>query len=114
MDFVFLLQDANLHGAQSQRRSRSNSGGAQMVTRKSPSCIPARPSNSAQELVRLTSGRRTVSLKTLRVPDSEKQFTMALVWSVRNHDEGTVQKAYGTLHEVAEALPSLIDQKDAD
>ena len=33
----------------------------------------------------------------------------ALVWSVRNHDEGTVQKAYGTLREVAEALPMLLD-----
>lgn len=32
----------------------------------------------------------------------------ALVWSVRNHDEGTVRRAYGTLHEVAEALPSLL------
>jgi aminoglycoside phosphotransferase (APT) family kinase protein len=38
----------------------------------------------------------------------------ALVWSVRNHDEGTVQKAYGTLREVAEALPALIDQKGSD
>ena len=36
----------------------------------------------------------------------------ALVWSVRNHDEGTVQKAYGTLREVAEALPALVDPKD--
>ena len=36
----------------------------------------------------------------------------ALVWSVRNDDEGTVQRAHGTLREVAEALPSLIDQKD--
>ena len=33
----------------------------------------------------------------------------ALVWSVRNHDEETVQKAYGTLREVAEALPMLLD-----
>jgi aminoglycoside phosphotransferase (APT) family kinase protein len=33
----------------------------------------------------------------------------ALVWSVRNHDEGTLQKAYGTLREVAEALPMLLD-----
>ena len=31
----------------------------------------------------------------------------ALVWSVRNHDDGTVKRAYGTLREVAEALPSL-------
>ena len=31
----------------------------------------------------------------------------ALVWSVRNHDEGTVKRAYGILREVAEALPSL-------
>lgn len=34
----------------------------------------------------------------------------ALVWSVRNHDEGTVQRAYGTLREVAEALPSLLEE----
>ncbi len=33
----------------------------------------------------------------------------ALVYSVRTHDEGTVQRAYGTLREVAEALPALID-----
>jgi len=33
----------------------------------------------------------------------------ALVYSVRTHDEGTVQRAYGTLREVAEALPTLID-----
>jgi aminoglycoside phosphotransferase (APT) family kinase protein len=33
----------------------------------------------------------------------------ASVWSVRNHDEGTVQRAYGTLREVAETLPTLID-----
>jgi hypothetical protein len=33
----------------------------------------------------------------------------ALVWSVRNHDEGTVQSAHGTLREVAEAHPGLID-----
>lgn len=38
----------------------------------------------------------------------------ALVWAVRNHDEDTVQKAYGTLHEVAEALPALIDPKDSN
>ena len=38
----------------------------------------------------------------------------ALVWSVRNHDEGTVQKAYGTVREVAEALPTLIDPKEAN
>ena len=31
----------------------------------------------------------------------------ALVYSVRHHDEGTVQRAYGTLREVAEALPAL-------
>ena len=31
----------------------------------------------------------------------------ALVWSVRNDDEGTVQRAYGTLREVANELPSL-------
>jgi aminoglycoside phosphotransferase (APT) family kinase protein len=37
----------------------------------------------------------------------------ALVWSVRNRDEGTVQKAYGTLREVAEGLPDLIDPKDS-
>jgi aminoglycoside phosphotransferase (APT) family kinase protein len=36
----------------------------------------------------------------------------ALVYSVRHHDEGTVQRAYGTLREVAEALPALI--KDSD
>ena len=36
----------------------------------------------------------------------------ALVYSVRNHDEGTVQRAYGTLREVAEALPALIDQRE--
>jgi aminoglycoside phosphotransferase (APT) family kinase protein len=36
----------------------------------------------------------------------------ALVWSVRHHDEGTVQKAYGTLREVAEALSGMIAQKD--
>ena len=29
----------------------------------------------------------------------------ALVWSVRNHDEGTVKRAYGTLREVAALLP---------
>jgi aminoglycoside phosphotransferase (APT) family kinase protein len=34
--------------------------------------------------------------------------SMALVWSVRNHDEGTVQRAYGTLREVVEALPNLL------
>ena len=33
----------------------------------------------------------------------------ALVYSVRTDDEGTVQRAYGTLREVAEALPALID-----
>jgi len=33
----------------------------------------------------------------------------ALVYSVRTHDEGTVQRAYGTLRDVAEALPALID-----
>lgn len=33
----------------------------------------------------------------------------ALVYSVRTHDEGTVERAYGTLREVAEALPALID-----
>jgi aminoglycoside phosphotransferase (APT) family kinase protein len=33
----------------------------------------------------------------------------ALVYSVRTHDEGTVQRAYGTLRVVAEALPALID-----
>ena len=33
----------------------------------------------------------------------------ALVWSVRNNDESTVQRAYGTLREVAEELPSLLD-----
>ena len=38
----------------------------------------------------------------------------ALVYSVRTHDEGTVQRAYGTLREVAEALPTLIDPKDAN
>jgi aminoglycoside phosphotransferase (APT) family kinase protein len=38
----------------------------------------------------------------------------ALVWSVRNHDEGTVQRAYGTLREVAEAIPALIDQEELD
>ena len=32
----------------------------------------------------------------------------ALVYSVRTQDEGTVQRAYGTLREVAEALPALI------
>lgn len=32
----------------------------------------------------------------------------ALVWSARNHDEGTIQRAYGTLREVATALPSLL------
>jgi aminoglycoside phosphotransferase (APT) family kinase protein len=32
----------------------------------------------------------------------------ALVWSVRNDDKGTVQRAYGTLREVVEALPSLL------
>lgn len=32
----------------------------------------------------------------------------ALVWSVRNHDEGTVQRAYSTLREVAALLPSLL------
>ena len=31
----------------------------------------------------------------------------ALVWAARNNDEGTLQKAQGTLREVAEALPSL-------
>jgi aminoglycoside phosphotransferase (APT) family kinase protein len=31
----------------------------------------------------------------------------ALVWAVRNHDDGTVKKAYGTLQEVAALLPSL-------
>jgi len=31
----------------------------------------------------------------------------ALVWSVRNQDDGTVKRAYGTLHEVAALLPSL-------
>ena len=36
----------------------------------------------------------------------------ALVYSVRNHDESTVQRAYGTLREVAEVLPALI--KDSD
>jgi aminoglycoside phosphotransferase (APT) family kinase protein len=36
----------------------------------------------------------------------------ALVWSVQNHDEGTVERAYGTLREVAEALPVLIGQQD--
>jgi aminoglycoside phosphotransferase (APT) family kinase protein len=38
----------------------------------------------------------------------------ALVYSVRNHDEGTVQRAYCTLREVAEALPTLIDPKEAN
>jgi aminoglycoside phosphotransferase (APT) family kinase protein len=38
----------------------------------------------------------------------------ALVWSVRHHDQGTVQKAYGTLRDVAEELPTLIDPKDAN
>ena len=33
----------------------------------------------------------------------------ALVYSVRNHDEGTVHRANGTLREVAEALPALVD-----
>ena len=33
----------------------------------------------------------------------------ALVYSVRNHDEGTVERAYGTLREVAEALPHLVE-----
>jgi aminoglycoside phosphotransferase (APT) family kinase protein len=33
----------------------------------------------------------------------------ALVYSVRTRDEGTVQRAYGTLREVAQALPALID-----
>jgi len=33
----------------------------------------------------------------------------ALVYSVRTHDEDTVQRAYGTLREVAEAPPALID-----
>jgi aminoglycoside phosphotransferase (APT) family kinase protein len=32
----------------------------------------------------------------------------ALVWSVRNHDEGTVQRAYGTLREVAESIPTFL------
>jgi aminoglycoside phosphotransferase (APT) family kinase protein len=31
----------------------------------------------------------------------------ALIWSIRNHDEGTMQKAYGTLREVAELLLAL-------
>jgi aminoglycoside phosphotransferase (APT) family kinase protein len=31
----------------------------------------------------------------------------ALLWAHRTHDEGTVQRAYGTLREVAEALPNL-------
>jgi aminoglycoside phosphotransferase (APT) family kinase protein len=38
----------------------------------------------------------------------------ALVYSVRHQDEATVQRAYGTLREVAEALPTLIDSKDAN
>ena len=38
----------------------------------------------------------------------------ALVWSVRNGDEGTVQRAYGTLHDVGEALPALLHQTDED
>ena len=33
----------------------------------------------------------------------------ALVYSIRTHDEGTVRRAYGTLREVAETLPALID-----
>ena len=36
----------------------------------------------------------------------------ALVWSFRNGDQGTVERAYGTLREVMEALPSLIVQTD--
>lgn len=36
----------------------------------------------------------------------------ALVWSVQNHDEGTVERAYGTLREVAQALAVLLDQQD--
>ena len=36
----------------------------------------------------------------------------ALVYSVRNHDDGTVQRAYGTLREVAAELPRLIDQRE--
>ena len=32
----------------------------------------------------------------------------ALVWSVRHNDPGTVQRAYGTLQEVASLLPSLL------
>jgi aminoglycoside phosphotransferase (APT) family kinase protein len=35
----------------------------------------------------------------------------ALVWSVRNRDEGTVQKAYGTLREVLELLPTLFQNQ---
>ena len=31
----------------------------------------------------------------------------ALLWAHRNQDEGTLQRAYGTLREVAEILPSL-------
>jgi hypothetical protein len=31
----------------------------------------------------------------------------ALAWSVRNQDEGTVQKAYGTRREVLDLLPTL-------
>jgi hypothetical protein len=36
----------------------------------------------------------------------------ALVWSVRHQDEGTVERAYGTLQEVAEAIPALIEERD--
>ena len=32
----------------------------------------------------------------------------ALVWATQHHDEETVQRAYGTLREVAEALPHLV------
>ena len=32
----------------------------------------------------------------------------ALVWSAQHDDKGTVQRAYGTLREVAELLPSLL------
>ena len=32
----------------------------------------------------------------------------ALVWSTQHDDPGTVQKAYGTLREVAAALPALL------
>ena len=56
--------------------------------------------------------KRSRSLSRWGDPLVDWTMFTALVYSLRNHDESTVQRAYGTLHEVVEALPDLVEDTD--